>query len=118
MGVGLSITLGLMNVVNLAHGVFALFGGYLFIALLQGLGLGFVSAWGWVCVLFLLVGGLTEWLFFRLPYRLPPLERVVLTRGVSFIGMAVETGCWGPTQQGVSWPFAREGLWQERGHCL
>src|SRR5690625_5591452 len=60
MGVGLSITLGLMNVVNLAHGVFALFGGYLFIALLQGLGLGFVSALGWVFVLFLLVGGLTE----------------------------------------------------------
>src|SRR5690625_6274862 len=83
MGVGLSITLGLMNVVNLAHGVFALFGGYLFIALLQGLGVGFIPALGGVFVVFLLIGGVTEWLFFRLLYRLPPLEQVLLTLGVS-----------------------------------
>lgn len=116
MGVGLSITLGLMNVVNLAHGVFALFGGYLFIALLQGLGLGFVSALGWVFVLFLLVGGLTEWLFFRLLYRLPPLEQVLLTLGVSFIAMAVATYFWGPTQRFVSLPLWLQGQWQWAGH--
>src|SRR5690625_6842458 len=98
MGVGLSITLGLMNVVNLAHGVFALFGGYLFIALLQGLGLGFVSALGWVFVLFLLVGGLTEWLFFGLVYGLPPLVQVLLTLGGSFIRMAVGAYFWCPAQ--------------------
>src|SRR5690625_1582228 len=94
MGVGLSITLGLMNVVNLVHVVFALFGGYLFIALLQGLGVGFIPALGGVFVVFLLIGGVTEWLFFRLLYRLPPLEQVLLTLGVSFVAMAVATYFW------------------------
>ena len=118
MGVGLSITLGLMNVVNLAHGVFALFGGYLFIALLEGLGVGFIPALGGVFVVFLLIGGVTEWLFFRLLYRLPPLEQVLLTLGVSFIAMAVATYFWGATQRFVSLPPWLQGQWQWAGHSF
>lgn len=118
MGVGLSITLGLMNVVNLAHGVFALFGGYLFIALLQGLGVGFFPALVCVFVFFLLIGGATEWLFFRLLYRLPPLEQVLLTLGVAFIAMAVATYFWGATQRFVSLPSELQGQWRWAGHSF
>jgi branched-chain amino acid transport system permease protein len=35
IGVGLSVTLGLMNFINLAHGAFAMFGGYLCVSLLN-----------------------------------------------------------------------------------
>ena len=44
IGVGLSITMGLMNFVNLAHGAFAMVGGYAASLAMQHAGLGFFAA--------------------------------------------------------------------------
>lgn len=118
MGVGLSITMGLMNVVNLAHGVFALLGGYLFITLLQSVGLAFVPALVLVFVVLLLIGGLSEWLLFRLLYRLPPLEQVLFTLGVCFIAMALATYFFGATQRFVALPEWLQGQWHWAGHSF
>jgi len=45
ISVGLSVTMGLMGFVNLAHGVFAMAGGYLMITATQKLGLPWLPAW-------------------------------------------------------------------------
>ena len=42
--VGLSVTMGLMGFVNLAHGAFAMAGGYVVVTLTRTLGVGFVPS--------------------------------------------------------------------------
>ena len=44
LAVGLSVTLGLMNVVNLAHGAFAMAGGYVGVVLVNRLGVPYLAA--------------------------------------------------------------------------
>src|SRR5438094_3397270 len=44
VSVGLSITMGLMGFVNLAHGAFAMIGGYAIVLTLRRCGLGFAPA--------------------------------------------------------------------------
>ena len=46
ISVGLSVTLGLMNFVNLAHGAFSMLGGYVCVVLLNRLGVPFLAASG------------------------------------------------------------------------
>ena len=38
IGIGLSVTMGLMNFINLAHGAFAMLGGYICVAAMTRLG--------------------------------------------------------------------------------
>jgi len=112
MSVGLSVSLGLLNVVNLAHGVFALLGGYLFIGLLQGVGLPFIPALVLVFVAIAALGWLSEYLFFSRIYSLPPLEQVLLTLGICFMAMAGASYFWGPSQRFVALPAWLSGQWQ------
>ena len=44
ISVGLSVTMGLMGFVNLAHGAFAMLGGYIIVLSMRYLGVGFVPA--------------------------------------------------------------------------
>ncbi|MEO7399875.1 MAG: branched-chain amino acid ABC transporter permease, partial [Polaromonas sp.] len=44
ISVGLSVTLGLMNFVNLAHGAFSMLGGYVCVLLLGRFGVPFLAA--------------------------------------------------------------------------
>ena len=46
ISVGLSVTMGLMGFVNLAHGVFAMLGGYVLTSLMGWAGVPFVPALG------------------------------------------------------------------------
>src|SRR5690625_7377803 len=85
MSVGLSVSLGLLNVVNLAHGVFGLLGGYLFIGLLQGVGLPFIPVLVLVFVAFAALCWLSEYLFFSSIFCLPSLEQVLLILGICFM---------------------------------
>ena len=43
LGCGLSVTMGLMNFVNLAHGAFAMLGGYVAVQAMQRLGIPFLA---------------------------------------------------------------------------
>jgi len=88
ISVGLSITMGLMRVVNLAHGVFAMLGGYVAVALAAWLGLRpELAAALAIAVVAALAWPLERWLF-RKVYGRGELQQVLLTIGIVFVGMA------------------------------
>ena len=102
MAVGLSVTLGLMNFVNLAHGSFAMTGGYAAALAMSQLGWNFYAS---VCGAFVaaaLAGAVLEVLLYRRLYRAHPLDQVLMSIGLVFVSIAVFTYFFGPTMQ----PFA------------
>lgn len=88
IAVGLSVTMGLMRVINLAHGGFAMIGGALAHWLTQEIGLGFWPA------LFLAVSGTValalplERIVYRRIYAFGDLQQVLATIGLTFIMIA------------------------------
>lgn len=88
ISVGLSVTMGLMNVVNLAHGGFALIGGTLMHWFTQDLNIGF-----WLALLPALAGTILlalplERVLYRRIYRFPELQQVLATIGLTFLIIA------------------------------
>src|SRR4030095_13497701 len=69
IAIGLSITLGLMNFVNLAHGAFAMLGGYVSVVLMQRAGIPFLAALPVVFVVAAIVGVLLERTLYQRLYR-------------------------------------------------
>ena len=109
MAVGLSITMGLMNFVNLAHGSFAVVGGYTAAVLMNQLGLGY---WGALAAAFAaaaLLGAVLELVFYRRLYRAHPLDQVLLSIGVVFVSIAALTYFFGPTMLPFHLPPALQG---------
>jgi len=88
ISVGLSITLGLMRFGNLAHGVFALLGGYVAATVAARLGLGYelsaLAAVGLVAVASVPL----EALVVRRLYARSQLDQVLFTIGLVFVGIA------------------------------
>ncbi|MET3375115.1 branched-chain amino acid transport system permease protein [Variovorax boronicumulans] len=109
IGVGLSITMGLMNFVNLAHGSFAMVGGYAASVLMNQWGLGFGLSLVAAFVATALVGAVLEFVFYRRLYRAHPLDQVLLSIGVVFVSIAAFTYFFGPTMQPFTLPKALEG---------
>jgi len=109
IGVGLSITMGLMNFVNLAHGSFAMVGGYAAAVLMNQWGLGFGLSLAAAFVAAALVGAVLEFVFYRRLYRAHPLDQVLLSIGVVFVSIAAFTYFFGPTMQPFTLPKALEG---------
>ena len=109
ISVGLSVTMGLMNFVNLAHGMFAMMGGFLSIELTRRAGMPFLLT---LPVVFLVVGlggaGL-ELVLYRRLYRRSHLDQVLFTIGLSFMAGAAATWVWGPAQQPVQLPAFLHG---------
>ncbi|MBP6019281.1 MAG: branched-chain amino acid ABC transporter permease [Burkholderiaceae bacterium] len=115
MSVGLSITLGLMSFVNLAHGVFAMIGGYAALVAMNSWGLGFVMALVCAFVAAAVVGGLLEVLLFRHLYGDHPLAQVLLSIGVVFVATAVASWLFGPSIQMFTLPAWLQGQYQFMG---
>ncbi|QFZ82388.1 branched-chain amino acid ABC transporter permease [Variovorax paradoxus] len=109
IGVGLSITMGLMNFVNLAHGSFAMVGGYAASVLMNQWGIGFGLSLVAAFVAAALVGAVLEFVFYRRLYRAHPLDQVLLSIGVVFVSIAAFTYFFGPTMQPFTLPKALEG---------
>jgi len=109
IGVGLSITMGLMNFVNLAHGSFAMVGGYAASVLMNQWGLGFGLSLAAAFVAAALVGAVLELVFYRRLYRAHPLDQVLLSIGVVFVSIAAFTYFFGPTMQPFTLPPALDG---------
>lgn len=109
LAIGLSITLGMMGFVNLAHTALAMVGGYFVVSLAGGMGWPF----GWAVLaavaLATLVGVVLERSLFQLVYRRSPLAQVLLTIGVMMIIGATVTYLWGPSLQLVKIPEALSG---------
>ena len=109
ISVGLSITLGLMNVVNLAHGAFAMFGGYCSVWLTRAWGLPFLWTLPLVCLAGAGVGAVAERLLYQRLYRASHLDQVLFSIGLTFMAVAVATYFWGPIQQRVVLPAFLRG---------
>lgn len=109
MSVGLSVTMGLMNFVNLAHGVFAMFGGYAALVVINQAGGGFFAALLAAFVAAMVAGAALEALLFRHLYGSPALDQVLLSIGVVFVAVATMTFVFGPTVQTLHLPAALQG---------
>lgn len=104
MAVGLCITMGLMNFINLAHGAFAMLGGYLTVLLMQKQGLPFLLCLPIAFIVPALVGALLERTVYRPMYGKPHLDQVLLTIGMTFMAVAATDYFMDSTQQIMQLP--------------
>jgi len=104
ISVGLSITLGLMNFVNLAHGAFGMLGGYVCAVATTHWNVPFLAALPLAFAAAALTGVLLERVLFRRLYRRSPLDQVLLTIGLTFMAIAVATYLFGSQQQALHLP--------------
>ena len=109
ISVGLSVTLGLMNVVNLAHGAFAMFGGYVCVVLLNRLGVPFLAALPVVALASALVGVVLERTLYRRLYGASHLDQVLFSIGLVFVSISTANYFFGDQQQTVQLPDILSG---------
>ncbi|MDY7537012.1 branched-chain amino acid ABC transporter permease [Undibacterium sp. 5I1] len=104
ISVGLSVTMGLMNFINLAHGAFAMLGGYVCVVVMNRLGLPFLLSLPIAFFLSALAGLVLERVLYRRLYKSSHLDQVLFSIGLTFVAVAGATYIWGPTQQPVLLP--------------
>ena len=114
LSIGLAVTLGLMNFINLAHGAFAMAGGYTTVLLMQHAGLPFLLCVPLAFVVTALLGALMEVTLYRRMYNKPHLDQVLFSIGLTFMAVAGVDYFVGSTQQLVQLPEFLKGrteLW-------
>ncbi len=104
MSVGLSITLGMMRFANLAHGVFAMLGGYVTVVLMDRAGWPFLATLPAAFVLVGAVSVLLERFVYRRMYAAKELDQVLLTVGIIYMSIAAAAYVWGPEPQTFALP--------------
>jgi branched-chain amino acid transport system permease protein len=104
VSVGLSVTMGLMGFVNLAHGAFAMFGGYVIVLAMNRAHFGFAAALALGFVATAALSVLLERLLYRRLYRAGELDQVLFTIGLIFIFIAAATIIVGPESQPLQLP--------------
>jgi branched-chain amino acid transport system permease protein len=109
IAVGLSVTLGLMNFVNLAHGAFAMFGGYVCVVASGRWGIPFLPAVVLAALATAALGALLERLLFRRLYGASQLDQVLFSIGLVFVAMAIARWGFGPAQQPIRLPAWLQG---------
>jgi branched-chain amino acid transport system permease protein len=109
LSVGLSVTLGMMNFVNLAHGSFAMLGGYVTVTLMNSLGWPFFATLPIAFVAAALCSVVLERLFFRRFYHASDLEQCLLTIGIVFVSIATAAYIYGTINQPVQLPGYMRG---------
>src|SRR5262245_66223273 len=88
VSVGLSVTMGLMGFVNLAHGGFAMLGGYVIAGVMKHWGVGFVLALIVGFVVTAVASAVLERLLYVGLYRAAELDQVLFTVGFVFLVLA------------------------------
>ena len=109
VSVGLSVTMGLMGFVNLAHGAFAMLGGYVIVLVMRYWGIGFVPALVVGFVVTAAVSMIFERLLYARLYKAPELDQVLFTIGLVFIFIAAVTLGVGPENQPLKLPTWLQG---------
>ncbi|CAG9170757.1 High-affinity branched-chain amino acid transport system permease protein LivH [Cupriavidus laharis] len=109
ISVGLSVTMGLMNFVNLAHGAFAMLGGYVAVVLMNRSGVPFLLALPVAFAGAAAVGWVLERTLYRRLYQASHLDQVLFSIGLTFMAMAGANYLFGPGQQPVELPGALRG---------
>jgi branched-chain amino acid transport system permease protein len=106
---GLSVTLGLMNLINLAHGAFAMAGGYVAVALANRAGAPLAAALAAAFAAAALLGVLLERTLYRYVYARSHLDQVLFTIGLVFMSVAAVDYVMGSQQVFVQLPRSLEG---------
>lgn len=104
ISVGLSVTLGLMNFVNLAHGAFAMLGGYVGVTLLNQAGVPFLAALPLAAIATAAVGVLLERTLYRRLYGANHLDQVLFSIGLVFMSISAAHYFFGAQQQPLALP--------------
>jgi len=104
LAVGLSVTLGLMNFVNLAHGAFAMAGGYVTVVLMNRYGVPFLACLPLAFVAAALLGLVLERTLYRRLYERPHLDHVLFSIGIVFMAVAAVDWVMGSSQQNLRLP--------------
>ncbi len=115
LSVGLSVTLGMMNFVNLAHCSFAMVGGYATVTLINRFGWPFLATLPAAFVAAGLVSLLLERVFFKRLYRASDLDQCLLTIGIVFISIAAYAWLYTSEQQSAPLPGWLQGTLRAGG---
>jgi len=114
LAVGLSVTMGLMNFINLAHGAFAMVGGYITVVLMQRWDVPFLLCLPLAFAGAALLGAVLERTLYRPMYRKPHLDQVLFSIGLAFMAVAAVDYAMGSQQQIIQlpeWLRGRTELW-------
>lgn len=106
---GLAVTMGLMNFVNLAHGAFAMAGGYVTVVLMSRFGLPFFVCLPIAFIAAALLGAVLESTLYRRVYGRPHLDQVLFTIGLVFMAVASVDYFAGSEQQFIPLPEILRG---------
>jgi branched-chain amino acid transport system permease protein len=106
---GLAVTLGLMNFVNLAHGAFAMAGGYVCAILVNRSGLPFFAALPIAFLVSAAIGALLERTLYRHLYARSHLDQVLFTIGLVFMSVTAVDYFMGSSQTFIQLPDYLQG---------
>ena len=118
LSVGLSVTLGMMNFVNLAHCSFAMLGGYVAVSVTNDLGWPFLVSLPVAFVAAAVASVAFERLLYRRLYRATDLDQCLLTIGIVFISVAVAAYIYGTIQQPLNVPSYLRGTISVMGQSV
>ncbi len=106
---GLAVTLGLMNFINLAHGSFAMAGGYVTVVLVNNLGVPFLASLPLAFLVSAILGIIFERTLYVHVYKKPHLDQVLFTIGLVFMSVAAVDYVMGSSQVFARVPSVLQG---------
>jgi branched-chain amino acid transport system permease protein len=115
LSVGLSVTLGMMNFVNLAHCAFAMLGGYAAVTLVNRYGWPFLATLPMAFLSAAVASVAFERVLYRRLYRAGELDQVLLTIGLAFMSVAVAAYLFTTIQQPIDTPSYLRGSFNVMG---
>ena len=118
LSVGLTVTLGMMNFVNLAHCTFAMIGGYVTVTLMNSMGWPFFATLPVAFIVAAATSVVFERTMFNRLYRSSDLDQCLLTIGLVFVSVAAAAYIYGTIQQPVNLPSYLRGSYNFMGVTL
>src|SRR5687767_1772481 len=115
LSVGLSVTLGMMNFVNLAHCTFAMIGGYVTVTLTNSMGWPFLVTLPVAFIAAAVTSIVLERTMFSRLYHSSDLDQCLLTIGLVFVSVASAAWIYGTIQQPVNMPNYLRGSFHVMG---
>lgn len=115
---GLAVTLGLMNFINLAHGAFAMAGGYVTVLLSNEMGVPFLVTLPVAFVVTAVAGAALERLIYKPMYEKGHLDQVLFSIGIVFMAVAGVDYLMGSQQQILDLPDFLKGRVEVAGVAI